>query len=93
MPKLSDRQRFLREIHSVLAVAALEEADSDTLGISTADTEVHDEKFLFSEVDAVSDVLLLVQSSRYLVARERLPKATVFLADTFFTQPRIPSSE
>ncbi|OWY90575.1 hypothetical protein PHMEG_00041237 [Phytophthora megakarya] len=75
MPKMSERQRFLREILDVLAVATLEEEDGEDLNLSC-------EQLLSSELDDISYLLLLVQSHRYLTDRVRLPKPTEFLADT-----------
>ncbi|OWZ19331.1 hypothetical protein PHMEG_0006444 [Phytophthora megakarya] len=76
MPKMSERQGFLREILDVLAVATLEEEDEEDLNLSS-------EQLLLSKLDDISDLLLLVQSHRYLTDRVRLPKSTAFLADTF----------
>ncbi|OWZ01684.1 hypothetical protein PHMEG_00026880 [Phytophthora megakarya] len=57
-------------------IATLEEEDGEDLNLSS-------EQLLSSELDDISDLLLLVQSHRYLTDRVRLPKSTEFLADTF----------
>ncbi|GMF18791.1 unnamed protein product [Phytophthora lilii] len=81
MPKISDRQRLLRDVIELHAVAALQEDDDDMLELQHSDNE--DERLLFSEADDVSDLLLLIESRRYLVERERAIQCTVFLVDVF----------
>ncbi|KAG1713198.1 hypothetical protein DVH05_000918 [Phytophthora capsici] len=77
MPKTSERQRFLRELHDVLAIAILEEDDEEDL------EELSLEQFLDSDLDDTAELLLLVHSNRYLTDRVRLPKTTEFLQDSF----------
>ncbi|KAG1703366.1 hypothetical protein DVH05_008274 [Phytophthora capsici] len=78
MPKTSERQRFLRELHDVLAIAILEEDDGEDL-----EGELSLEQFLDSDLDDTTELLLLVHSNRYLTDRVPLPKTTEFLQGSF----------
>ncbi|KAL3660523.1 hypothetical protein V7S43_014667 [Phytophthora oleae] len=69
MPKRSDRQQLIHEVVDVLAVAAVEEEDDAMLDL--ADDSKTEEQ------------LQLVQSSRYLVPRQRAEVCTLFLPDVF----------
>ncbi|KAL4162345.1 hypothetical protein PRNP1_002892 [Phytophthora ramorum] len=82
MPKQSDRQRLLREVEDTLAVNALEEEDDAMLMLNEYDEEA--DRLLFSDTSEANELLQLVQSSRYLVGRERAIKSTIFVADAFW---------
>ncbi|KAE9328998.1 hypothetical protein PF008_g16044 [Phytophthora fragariae] len=63
-----------------MAVALMDEENDELLNDNlTADSDLR----LISDVDDVSEMLQLVQSSRYLVYRERAISATQFHADIF----------
>ncbi|KAE9344561.1 hypothetical protein PR003_g8411 [Phytophthora rubi] len=63
-----------------MAVAIMDEENDELLNDNlTADSDL----LLISDVDDVSEMLQLVQSSRYLVDRERAISATQFHADIF----------
>ncbi|KAE8997558.1 hypothetical protein PF007_g15818 [Phytophthora fragariae] len=80
MPRLSERQRLIHDIVDVMAVALMDEENDELLNDNlTADSDLR----LISDVDDVSEMLQLVQSSRYLVYRERAISATQFHADIF----------
>ncbi|KAE8899278.1 hypothetical protein PF005_g6935 [Phytophthora fragariae] len=80
MPRLSERQRLIHDIVDVMAVAIMDEENDELLNDNlTADSDL----LLISDVDDVSEMLQLVQSSRYLVDRERAISATQFHADIF----------
>ncbi|GMF56209.1 unnamed protein product [Phytophthora fragariaefolia] len=81
MPKQSDRQRLLREVGDILAVGALDEEDNEILMLNESDEEAV--RLLFSDTNEANELLQLVQSSCYLVDRERAVKSTVFDADAF----------
>ncbi|OWY92246.1 hypothetical protein PHMEG_00038827 [Phytophthora megakarya] len=84
MPKQSERQRLVRELVDVMAVAALEEEDDEDMAMSSSDRDADDEEEpLMAQVDDVSVLLLLVMSSRYLTGRESIPKSTQFIAEIF----------
>ncbi|KAE8988112.1 hypothetical protein PR002_g21859 [Phytophthora rubi] len=83
MQRVSERQRLLRDIVDVMAVATLEEEDDDLLHSAQGRAAVTEDQLLFSELDQVSDMLQLVESSRYLVDRERIDSCTQFNAEIF----------
>lgn len=86
MPKLSERQRLLRDTVDVIAVAIVEQEDDEMLGSVDKDVDAAgegDDSSLFSEVEDAFDLLQLVESNRYLVPRLRAPKCTQFLTDIF----------
>ncbi|KAE8957231.1 hypothetical protein PR002_g31231 [Phytophthora rubi] len=83
MPRVSERQHLLRDIVDVMAVATLEEDDDDLLHSAQGRAAVTEDQLLFSELDEVSDMLQLVESSRYLVDRKRIDSCTQFNAEIF----------
>ncbi|KAE9327430.1 hypothetical protein PF008_g16399 [Phytophthora fragariae] len=83
VPRVSERQRLLRDIVDVMAVATLEEDDDDLLHSAQGRAAVTEDQLLFSDLDEVSDMLQLVESSRYLVDRKRIDSCTQFNAEIF----------
>lgn len=74
----------------MMALAILEEANDELFNSDQGAVGENEDHLVFSQVDAVSDMLLLVQSSRYLVARERISSSTQLNADIF--RESIPNS-
>ncbi|KAE9071741.1 hypothetical protein PF010_g25751 [Phytophthora fragariae] len=83
MPRVSERQRLLRDIVDVMAVATLGEEDDDLLHSAQGRAAVTEDQLLFSKLDEVYDMLQLVESSRYLVDRKRIDSCTQFNAEIF----------
>ncbi|OWZ22335.1 hypothetical protein PHMEG_0002996 [Phytophthora megakarya] len=78
MSKLSERQRLLRDLLDVMAVAILEEEDDEMLGYAGEDVDATgdgEDGSLFSEVEDAFDLLQLVESYRYLVPDRGLSSA------------------
>ncbi|KAE9164106.1 hypothetical protein PF004_g29938 [Phytophthora fragariae] len=88
MPRVSERQRLLRDSVDVMAVATLEEDDDDLLHSAQGRAAVTEDQLLFSELDEVSDMLQLVESSRYLVDRKRIDSCTQFNAEASYPTSR-----
>ncbi|OWY92136.1 hypothetical protein PHMEG_00038979 [Phytophthora megakarya] len=84
MPNQSERQLLLRELMDVMAVAALEEEDDEDMAMTSSAHDADDEEEpLVAQVDGVSEILLLVMSSRYFTGRERISKSTQFIVESF----------
>ena len=78
MPRNSERQTLLSDVVDVMAIAILDEEDDEDLELSDlCDNE------LFSPVGELSELLLHVQSARYLADRQRLPKSIAFNENVF----------
>ena len=86
MPKQSERQRLMIEIIDLMGVAILEEEDDEELHADERETDAlqrFEEGALSSSVDDLTELLVLVESSRYQHKCHRIARSIDFIVTGF----------
>ena len=89
MPRISDKQQFLKELNKLLTIAILEEDDVEDLALlDHGDLLDPDEPMLLlSEATDLAELYTIAENTRYIVPRMVVLKSSEFMDKFFLTQP------